>query len=174
MIELVIGDITVPLLASAQPSQGYAELRAASLRRAADGTAIAQCAWGGKLKTSIQCEGLIPPALQSINWGEPVTVKCIAARELQITAPALSVTLPAARRPDTPPTAFALLPNGRWRETAVTVAANLATVTAVTGATGYRVRYYPQLICYSATLTGPVESWAGGNNFSWSLDLEEV
>ena len=171
--DLIIGGIWVPLLAGVSVQQSYTELKSGSVRRAADGTAIAQCVWRGKWATSIQCSGHIPPALQSLNWAEPHTIDCIQPREVQ--AVGLTATLPAARRPDIPATAVALIgTEGGWRETGVTVVGNLATLSAVSGAAAYRVRYFPRLICYAVGLQGPDESWSGGNSFSWSLDLEEI
>lgn len=149
--------------------QGYKDLGGLTLRRMANGAALAQQHWR-KLAISISGNGWAPPALKGIDWSAPVVVSCIAPRS--VASATVNATLPAARRSDAAPYATALV-DGKLVATLMSLVGDAATATAVSGASSYRFFYYPQLSCYA--LNGVEETLdIAGAAFSWSIEAEEV
>lgn len=149
--------------------QGYKDIGGLSLWRMANGAALAQQHWR-KLSVSISGNGWSPPALKGIDWSAPVVISCIAPRS--VASATVNATLPAARRSDTAPYAMALV-DGKLVTTAMSLAGDTATATTVSGASGYRFFYYPQISCYA--LNGVVEALdTAGAAFSWSIEAEEI
>ena len=78
-----------------------------------------------------------------------------------------------ARRSDLATSVYArAVVNGELVETAVALAGNVATATAVAGASSYQFWYYPLLNFYSS---GPSASLdISGAAYSWQIEAEEV
>lgn len=82
--------------------------------------------------------------------------------------------MPAARRIDSgfTPFATALLAGGRALSTPVTLAGNVATCDAVSGAVAYLVNYYPAPTVW---MLRPNESGSQADaSYRWELSAEEV
>lgn len=166
--DLVINGIVFPVPAAGRITQTYSPIGGVSSRRAASGRLIVQETWR-RLATQISAEGWVPAALDGIDWSEPLTIGCIAARARQSATPAIAI--PAARRTDAPPYGFGVVEH-RLIPTAVSVAADVATLTPVAGATAYKVLYYPLLVVHSV---GPSERYdAGGAAAGFDLSAEEI
>jgi hypothetical protein len=172
MSNLIIGGILVPEYASLSIRQTYEEIEHSSLLRLGNGEGVLQSSeWDEvKLRTSIQISGTIPPGLDGINWNDPtgVEISCAAARAIQ--EDTNIITLPAARRTDVAPWGLALV-NGRFVDTTCSIVANVATLGEVTGATAYRVSYYPKITVSGKPSTDVDETGAA---YSLSLDAEEL
>ena len=86
----------------------------------------------------------------------------------------LTATLPAARRSDSghTPYGIAILPSGQAVKTAAALVGDVATVTAVSGATAYAVQYYPQLTVWA--LRPSASGNRGDASHRWELVCEEV
>lgn len=109
------------------------------------------------------------PGLSAIDWRLPVTIGCVRHRSIQ--SESRVIAIPAARRIDVAPFAFATTAAGPQRA-AVTISGNNATVALTPGAIAYAVHYFPLLTAFS---DGPQESGeANSNRASWSLTAEEV
>lgn len=166
---LIVGGITVNLYARLDWTQTYQTLGGRQTRRLMNGTAIRQTHWS-KLKTTISAQGVIPPGLDSLDYGQPMTLACAAPRSA---AKATRVfTLPVARRSDTgyTPRAWAYVYD-EWIETALTIVDNTATATAVTNASQYRVIWTPS---FTAFLDPPeLETDIMADDHRWTLTAEE-
>jgi hypothetical protein len=172
MATLEIGSIVIPAESLGDWQQSYTDLRAEDFRRTADGSASVRVGWSGetKLQTEVTGDGWVPSGFSALR-GSTHTVKCAMVREAESATTA--VTLPAARRSDAghAPIGFALV-SGVLVQTAITdITSNVATLTAVSGASGYRVHYYPQITAYITNATT-----RGGSNarFAWRLEAQEV
>lgn len=151
-------------------SQTYGVLEGATLHRMLNGAGAKQTHWR-KLATQISGDGWAPVALAGVNWTVPIEIACIQPRSIH-SATAVA-TLPAARRSDLTNNVYArAVVNGELVETPVALAGDVATATAVAGATSYQFWYYPKLNFYSS---GPSESLdLSGAAYAWELSAEEV
>lgn len=170
-MDLVVGGIEIPIHAVLDLSQTYEVVEGgASDMRLADSTALRQTTWLRRpLRTVIQGSGWMPPGLQALDLSTPHVIECASPRSIVTTG--LTAELPPARRGDIGPYAYAWDGFG-WVETPLSISGDTATLTAVAGAQGYRVDYWPRLTCL---LSPPQETGELGDaNYSWSLTGEEV
>lgn len=151
-------------------AQSYDVLEGATLHRLLNGAGAKQTHWR-KLATQISGDGWAPVALAGVDWSVPVEIACI--QPLAIHSASNSATLPVARRSDLTTNVYArAVVSGELVETAVSMAGDVATATAVAGATSYQFWYYPKLNFYSS---GPSESLdLSGAAYAWELSAEEV
>jgi hypothetical protein len=170
--QLIIGGLAVPVYASTEIAQTYVPVRGATSRRTAAGGNILRVGWDGKLRTIISGSGLIPAGLQTLDYSAALTLSCIQHRA--VNSATNTITIPAARRTDAGSTPYGrALVGDVWVPTAVTgIVSNVATLTAVSGATQYQCVYFPELSVHAEPPTedkprhGPV--------FGWTLEAEEV
>lgn len=167
MPDLIINGIVIPQEALGTHSQSYELTGGRSRLRMSDGSQIAQARWS-KLATTLRASGWFPGGLVDIDPSTPVSLACVAPRAIASTHTVL--TLPAARRSDAAPIAQAVL-GGRIVCTDLEVEANMAVVTAVAGATGYRVLYWPLLMAYVEITE---ETDLNGADFGWTLTAQEA
>lgn len=163
-----VGNVVIELPQALQMSQSFEEFGGVSTLRMMNGAAIRQTNWR-KLKTTITCEGMIPPGLHGLDWTQTNTVKCGVTRSISSTSNV--IVIPGARRSDYLPTAKALL-NGMWVDTPVSIATNTATCTVVPGAVSYMVEYYPELSMFLDPPQLTYDRTAG--RYSWSITGEEA
>jgi hypothetical protein len=165
---IIIGGIEIGFSASHEISQTYEPVGGRSTRRLLNGAALLQHHWA-KLNTTIQGSGRLPEGLAGLDYTAPIEIKCLAPRS--IFAAGTSITLPASRRTDRAPVGYAIV-NGNLVRTAISIATNTATLTAVSGASGYLVAYYPILTVYAAP---PRTTFDGrGPIGGWELIGEEI
>lgn len=165
-----LGGVVVPMTAALDLQQQITVTGGASMRRMMNGAAIKQTQWQ-KLAVTLSGNGWCPLGLDALDYSGPLTLKCGLPRAIR--SQSTSIALPVARRTDTgyEPFARAHLADGREVETAVSIAAHVATVSAVAGAVGYAVWYFPQLTVIASP---PDESFdQGGAECSWSISAEE-
>lgn len=169
---LIIGGIVVPVTARLSLSQRYEdEPGGKALLRMADGSLVKQFRWS-KLQTTLSASGTTPPGLEGVDFNSPLTLHC--AKPQQKAGAGLVYALPAARRADAgfTPQGYAWV-NGQWQPTALSLATNTATLTAVPGATQYRVLWYPQLTV-SCEQPPQVEFDFNSGRYSWSWTAQET
>lgn len=166
---LEIGSLKLPLHARLSLRQTYEVIGGRARLRFSDGAGLVQQAWA-KLRTIIEGEGSIPPGLALLDTVSTLTMRCVGKRSV---AGGTSITLPAARRTDTGSTPRAYAQVGEAVvETALSIVANVATLTPVSGADLYWVDYYPEI----SVICDPVQERRDVNGAltGWSLTAEEV
>lgn len=170
MSYFILGGITVPVECFAEFDQSYEPLERTSIRRMSDGTGRKQTAWDGKLIVKTSGSGWAPLGLSGLDYQNPLLFSCADPRS--ITAASNIITIPAERRTDAgyTPIGFAIV-NNELVETSLSLATNTATLGIVSGATAYRVHYWPEI---TVLVKQPLENWnKSGNAHGWSFDAEQ-
>lgn len=168
---LQIGSLVVSTLEALDLDQTYERIGGESIFRAADGTGIKQASWD-KLRVTTSGGGWMPPALSALDVNQTQVLRCVVPRAVPCAG--LVATLPAARRSDAGhvPYGIAYLASGEAVKTPASLAGDVATLAAVSGATSYVALYYPELTVW---LLRPRTS---GNprdaTHRWELVCEEV
>lgn len=172
---LIIGGIEIPLYVLTDSfNQDYEELAGINGLRMSGGGLIIQRAWPAsgnyKLRTVISGGGSLPAPLDGLDRGTAHEISCAEARRIASTSNV--ITLPASRRSDTnhTPQGYALV-NGELVATPLALVGNVATLTTVSGAQHYQVRYWPKFIG-KVTHQSSGEPWQARR--SWTLTVEEV
>jgi hypothetical protein len=167
----ILGGLSLTFESHLDLNQDYDEEHASRITRHCDGSARKQTCWRGKLKTRISGHGWIPPGFELLDFELSMEMSCIALRA--ITSASNVITIPAARRADRgfEPFAYATV-NGGKRDTTMTLAGNVATVAAVSGAAFYTVCYYPKITVFADP---PIQRHdAIADKYSWDFEAREV
>jgi Arc/MetJ family transcription regulator len=167
----ILGGLSLPFESHLDLNQDYDEERASTITRHCDGSARKQTAWRGKVKTKITGRGWIPPGFGMLDFSAPLEMSCIALRA--VTSSGNAITIPAARRNDQgfEPFAYATV-NGGKVDAALSLAGDVATVGAVSGAAFYTVCYYPKIQVYASEPTQRHD--AIGDIYFWDFEAREV
>lgn len=166
--DIIIGGVRIGLQAAYDLTQTYVEIGGRTLRRKLDGSALLQRNWG-KLRTVISGRGRLPEGLAGLDYTASMTIDCMAPRS--IWGASTAITIPAGRRTDWVPHAYAIV-DGEHVRTPLTIAVNACTLTAVSGAQGYLVAYYPSLTMYAEP---PRQTFGGrGPSAGWEIVAEEA
>lgn len=170
MSTLIIDGITVPAHAILEFDQEYETVSAESFVRTADGSGVLRTLWSGKLRTVISGKGWAPSALINLATGQSHTMKC--AMLLSVDGANTSITIPSARRTDSghTPIGYALIGDSFVETPIIDITDNVCTLTAVSGATAYRVDYWPELVVHIERNTSKGQSNAEHN---WTIEAEE-
>ena len=169
-MSLIIAGIEFPFLAGSaiDLKQSSAPFGQRNVRRSRSGTGRMASRWS-KVKSTITGSGRLPPGLESISQTTAVSISFIERFSVAGAGPTL--TLPHAYRTDDgyEPQAVAIV-NGFDVKTTAVMAGQVCTVGAVSGASAYKVVYYP-------VLTGFVsikhDDDAGRRDYSWSIEFEQ-
>lgn len=165
--DCIIGGVRISLDAAHSLSQSYEDLGGRSLRRKLDGAALLQTQWR-KTRTVISGSGRLPDGLAGLDYTASLSISCMAPRA--VWSANTTVVIPAARRTDWAPHAYAIV-DGRHVRTDMAIVVNTCTLTAVSGAQGYMVAYYPILTCYAELR----QTFDGrGPSAGWEIIAEEV
>lgn len=164
-----VGTFELPVFAGLDLTQRYEEIGGETILRAVTGAGIKQQTWR-KTRIVTSGGGWVPPGLQSLDYAAQYAVACIVPETIPAVFATRQATLPTTRRTDSGHTPYGLaqLPGGSSVLADVSLAGNVATVTAVSGAVAYQVGYYPLLTCW---LMRPTRS---GPQPAWELIAEEV
>ena len=164
-----LGGVVVPVLASLELEQTYAPIGGYATLRMLDGAGVRQTQWQ-RLRTSLTGSGPIPAGLEALDYSQPQELLCAAPRSLIVTAP--TANLPVARRTDAGylPTALALV-DGKPAPTTLTIAGDVATIAAVTGAQQYVIRYWPRITVLAETPTVSFSHFRA--QWQWTLEAEQ-
>lgn len=165
-ISLIIAGYVIPWHARHGLAQTYEVIGGRTRGRKLSGAGYVQQHWA-KLRTTISGEGSLPAPLAGLD---PATSYEISCAEPRVIAGTASITLPAGRRSDVAPIGYAVL-DGLLVETPVSIAGNVASLTAVTGAQHYEVRYWPK---FTAHLEIEAEADVNGAARRWRVVAEEV
>lgn len=165
---LILGGIELGFGAAHGLTQTYETLGGRSQRRFLNGGGHVQSAWA-KLRTVISGSGRVPPGLDSLDYTANLTLACAAPRS--VSSLTTSITLPASRRTDVRPLAWAVV-NGDYQRTGYSLVGNVLTCTAVTGATAYVAAYWPILTVMASPPSASFD--ARGLALGWELTAEEV
>ena len=123
--------------------------------------------------------GWWPSGLESLDYDDPLTLLC--GGPFTILSASNVIALPAARRTDAGYTpvgyarksgAGAAVGGGELVPTPLSIATDAATLTPVSGATGYQVAYWPALTVIATPPT--FEADLPGAAHRWTLTAEEV
>lgn len=172
-MNLLIGTLSIPLLSTLDIDQQYQALGTETILRAGTGRGIKQMTYH-KLRIVTSGSGWLPIGLNSIDYTAQHTLGCVIPRAIPADLSTRQATIPAARRTDTGyiPFGTAILSGDVAASTPVTMATNVATCTAVSGAVAYRVNYYPAPTVF---LMRPDESGSHADaSYRWELVAEEV
>ena len=144
-----IGGIVVPLHAALDMQQIIEPLSGGSaVLRLGAGAAIKQSTWE-KSAIRISASGWCPPGLGTLDYAAPLVLKCGLPQA--VTTNTTTAALPPARRSDSGYAPFARAHTGvDWHDTPVSLAGDVATITAVAGALAYQVWYWPQFVVYAS------------------------
>jgi hypothetical protein len=164
---LELGGLVIPVQAAGDIEQTFETIGGVASGRMMSGAAWHQVHWR-KLKTRISGSGWTPPGLAGLDYDSQLTLKSVASRAIQ--AAGNVIVIPAARRSDYAPTGYAIV-NGRYVSTPLVLVTNTATLTTVSGAQGYGVRYWPQFNVYAEFSESNSPK---GASWSWSVEAEEV
>ena len=174
----VLGGVVVPVESVLDFTQGYEPMGGTARLRLMSGAAVQQV-WWRKLRTTLSGAGWWPSGLEGLDYDSALTLLCAAPRTLLSASNVIA--LPAARRTDAgyTPIGHARLPGGGTQvgggdlvPTPLSIASHVATLTPVTGATGYQVAYWPAL----SVLADPpsMESDLPAAAHRWTLTAEEI
>lgn len=168
----------VPIESALDFSQTYEPLGGVARLRMMSGAAVQQVSWR-KLRTTLSGAGWWPSGLENLNYDDPLTLLCAAPRS--ILSASNVIALPTARRTDAgyTPVGHARLSGGATQvgggelvTTPLSIVADVATLTAVAGATGYQVAYWPVLTVLADPPTLEADLPAAAHR--WTLTAEEV
>ena len=175
MMILKIGSIDIPLLAALDIDQSYEPIGGdGPPLRTLDGTGIKQMTWK-KWRTTISGSGWITAGLASLDASAQIVIGCIVPRSVPCVFATRQATLPAARRSDSGhiPWGQAIMADGSIVTTTASMASNVATVAAVTGAVAYQALYLPSLTCW--LMRRPTDSGNRSDaSYRWELTAEEA
>lgn len=167
-MSLKIGALIIPRQAGFTLRQSYDPILARTLLRSKSGAGIGQTRWA-KLRSSITGSGWQPAALDAIDLSIMHAVHCVET--LSAYSATTAVTIPHTYRTDTGYTvqAWALVGN-ILVSTPVSMAGQVATVTAVSGALQYQVDYYPIITgLVTISKSGDVDA----QTKSWTIEIEQ-
>ncbi len=176
-----LGGIAVVPQAGLAFQQRYQPIDAVSQERLAGGGLAQQVAWR-KIATEISGEGIYPPALDGLNYDVAMPLLCCGP--ITRYAAGTSIALPPARRTDagfTPQGFAAVVEHGadavhdvRLVPTALVMAGDTATLTAVAGAVHYQALYWPALQVFARRPEIDHGVQPAGGRIRWTLTAEEV
>ena len=172
-MSLLIGSLSIPLLAALEIDQQYQPIGGETILRAGSGRGILQRTWR-KTRVVTSGSGWMPSGLRSLDFDAQHVLACVVPDGVPAVFATRQATLPAARRADSgfTPFATALLAGGRAVSTPVAMSGNVATCDAVAGAVSYQVNYYPAPTVW---LMRPNESGNQADaSYRWELIAEEI
>lgn len=173
MITLKLGSLSIQLLAALDLDQSYEPIGGESIFRTASGLGIKQSTWA-KTRITTSGSGWMPAGLESLDVNQQLVLACIVPRAVPADFSTRQATLPTKRRSDSggTPWGLAIMPDGSVVQTSATLAGNVATLAAVTGAVDYVAMYLPQFTVWASR---PTDSGQRGTaSYAWQLVCEEV
>lgn len=159
----------IPLeLHSGAPVLSEEPIGGESSARLSGGNLVSMTHWE-RMSGTISGSGWMPPGLDGLDYSQPLELRSTKVRSVQGASTTLEIRGDA--RPDVAPWGQALV-GGQWVNTLCSVTDGIATLTAVAGATLYRVCWMP---IYSVKAKRPSETQDSGSaSHSWSITWEET
>lgn len=174
MKTLIVGGFVVPIYAALSLQQQFLKRGGSGRTRMEDGRLEAQFSWE-KLAYEVSGTGTVPPGLDGLNDHTEYEVSCAIYKELAVAG--TSVILPAARRTDSGYVPYvmacrpAAAPLDQIIEISASLAGDLLSWSALSGANHYIVRYYPK---FTALIEFARSDESEGFGSRWTLTAEEV
>lgn len=169
-----LGGIKVPLESVLDFQQNYEPISDNNPIRLANGSAILLSSpLSSKIRTTLSGKGWVIAGLNGIDFNSELTLKC--AVPLGISSASNVITLPSSRRSDSgyEPYGYAIMPDGSETKTNVNISVDTATLDTVSGATQYKVEYFPELqVIVTKKPRDSVDR--GAVTYSWAITAEEV
>lgn len=166
-----LGGIIVPVQAAGDVNMAWEDLGGFTWPplRMQDGTGLVQQHWR-KLRVRVSGSGIVPAAFAGLDITATHTLKSPSTRAVH--GGTNVITVPAARRTDSgyTPRGFAVV-DGGYVATPLAMAGDVATLTAVPGAAGYGVLYWPQLTVFASFSH---DTAAASSRHDWVIDAEEA
>lgn len=163
----MLGGLPIVLHAGA-PALSEEPIGGETSMRMSNGALVSMTHWE-RVSGTISGSGWMPPGLHGLDYSQPLELR--STKVQSVTGTGLTYALRGTHRPDVAPWAQALV-GDLFVNTACSVTDGTATVTAVTGATLYRVCWMP---VYSVKARRPSETQDSGTaSHSWSITWEET
>ncbi|MEB2328110.1 MAG: hypothetical protein OZ926_14805 [Pseudomonas sp.] len=164
---IMLGGVPIVLHAGA-PVLSEEPIGGETSLRMSDGALITMTHWE-RMSGSISGNGWMPPGLHGLDYRQPLELR--STKVHSIVGAGLAHTLRGTPRPDVAPWGQALVGDD-WIDTPCTVLDGVATLSAVLGATLYKVCWMP---VYSVKARRPSETQDSGTaSHSWSITWEET
>ena len=173
MMTLKISTLAVDTLAALDINQQYEPLGGEAIFRTVRGTGLKQSTWH-KTRIVTSGRGWMPAGLDALDTTAQHVLACVVPRAVPAVLSTRQATLPVARRSDDghAPWGVAVLPDGNAVGTSLSLAGDVATLGAVSGAVAYRALYLPQ---FTVWISRPTDSGErGSTSYQWELTGEEV
>lgn len=165
--QIMLGGVPIVLHAGA-PTLSEEPIGGESSVRLSGGSLVSMTHWE-RMAGSISGSGWMPPGLDGLDYSQPLEFRSTKIKS--ISGAGLSYTLYGTPRPDVAPWGMALVGED-WVITVCVVTDGAATLTAVPGATAYRVCWMP---IYSVKAKRPSETQDSGTaTHGWSINWEET
>lgn len=173
MITLILGSLSIPKLSALEMDQTYEPIGGESIFRTISGTGLKQTTWD-KTRIVTNGSGWMPAGLESLDTKQQMVLSCIKPRDVPCVFATRQATLPTARRSDSGhvPWGLAIMSDGSSVMTAATMATNVATLAAVSGAVAYVAMYLPQFTVWASRPTDSLSTASA--TYTWQLICEEV
>lgn len=171
MLTFKLGNVTVPLVAASEFTQGFSRVGGGRTdRRTLNGTDKI-CVHFKKIATDISFSGRVASGLSALNTD--VQTLMSSGAPIAIESSSNIIVIPTERRADADHTPFGFaLFSDRVQATPLSISGDTATLTLVTGATLYSVSYFPE---FMVTIKGINESVnRSGGIFSTQITAEEA
>jgi hypothetical protein len=168
-MSLIINSLEITRSQGFEVSQTFAPIGGRTIKRLSNGAAVSMSNWR-KLSTDISGYGYYPPGLDAINWDAAITVSSIARRS--ISSASNVIALPGAVRSELEyaPDAAAIV-SGELVPSPVSITTGVATITTVSGSTGYFIQFFPILSLFADLDTSEDDQ---GRVIRWTIRGVEV
>ena len=164
---VTLGGLPIILHAGAV-GQSYSQETGWTDVRLSGGSLVRMAHWS-KETITMSGAGWMGLGFDALDYTQPLELRCTQPKT--ITGNSLTYTLNSTPRPDVEPWAHALI-GSHWVRTAVSVSGKTATVTAVAGASAYRVSWMP---VFNVLATPPAEALdSAAASFTWQFTAREI
>jgi len=165
-----LDDLVIPIYAALDQSQVYEQFGGYTTLRTVNGSGVRQANWK-KHRINLSGNGSIPLGLESLDHAALHTLKCGVPMSVQSLSNV--ITVPTYRRSDVALEGYAHLnDSGELVETAVGLSVDTATLTIVTGAIAYSVRFWPEFSVFCDPPQRTINSRT--KEYGWTLNCEEA
>ena len=164
---VTLGGLPIILHAGAA-MQSYSQETGWTDVRLSQGSLVRMAHWS-KETITVSGAGWMGLGFDALDYTQPLELRCTQPKT--ITGSDLTYTLNSTPRPDVQPWAHALV-GQQWVRAQVSVSDKVASVTAVSGSSAYRVSWMP---VFNVLTTPPAEALdAGAASFTWQFTAKEI
>lgn len=164
---VTLGGLPIILHAGAV-AQSYSQETGWTDVRLSGGSLVRMAHWS-KETITVSGAGWMGLGFDALDYTQPLELRCTQPKT--ITGSDLTYTLNSTPRPDVQPWAHALV-GQQWVRAQVSVSDKVASVTAVSGSSAYRVSWMP---VFNVLTTPPEEALDSSSaSFTWQLTAREI